>query len=118
MTGKPSSALGNEQTINRRTITYGISVGLAVTAMIIAIAWLGARRGECFGADTLICSRKDRRLLVFLPSATLALGTVGAFLRASPRWHRMQRLCVRPYLGWVLAGLTVVYGAASISYLL
>ncbi|MDI9913728.1 hypothetical protein [Rhodococcus sp. IEGM 1379] len=83
----------------------------------MAIVWLGTRRGECFGADTLVCSRKDRRLLVFLPSATLALGAVGAFLRASPRWHRMQRLCIRAYLGWILAGLTVAYGVASFLFL-
>lgn len=116
MTGKPGIANGNEQ-INRRTISYGISVVVTVAAVIMAIVWLGARRGECVDVDTLICSRKDRRLLVFLPSAALALGTVGAFLRASPRWHRMQRLCIRPHLGWILAGLTLAYGVASFSFL-
>ncbi len=71
-----------ERKINRRTLTYGVSVVLATAVLVIAIVWLGSRRGECFGTDTLLCSQKDRRLAVFVPSLMLLLGTVGAFLRA------------------------------------
>ena len=54
-----------ERKINRRTLTYGVSVVLATAVLVIAIVWLGSRRGECFGTDTLLCSQKDRRLAVF-----------------------------------------------------
>lgn len=100
-----------ERKINRRTLTYGLSVVLATAVLVIAIVWLGSRRGgECFGTDTLLCSQKDRRLAVFVPSLMLLLGTVGAFLRASLRLHRLRRLYIRPYMAWGgLAGLTLTY---------
>ncbi len=94
-----------ERKINRRTLTYGLSVVLATAVLVIAIVWLGSRRGgECFGTDTLLCSQKDRRLAVFVPSLMLLLGTVGAFLRASLRLHRLRRLYIRPYMAWGLGG--------------
>lgn len=102
-----------ERKINRRTLTYGVSVVLATAVLVIAIVWLGSRRGECFGTDTLLCSQKDRRLAVFVPSLMLLLGTVGAFLRASLRLHRLRRLYIRPYMAWLLTGLTVVYPAGA-----
>lgn len=106
-----------EQKINRRTLTYGLSVVLATAALVVAIVWLGSRRGECFGTDTLLCSQKDRRLAVFVPSLMLLLGSVGAFLRASLRLHRLRRLYIRPYMAWLLTGLTLVYLAGSFIFI-
>ncbi|KJF23057.1 hypothetical protein C7T36_23905 [Rhodococcus sp. AD45-ID] len=117
MTEQPGLAAGAEREIGRRTITYAVSIVLVVIVMIVALVVLGSRRGECFDTDVLVCSRKDRRLLVFLPSVTLLVGAVGAFLRASPRWHRTRRLSIRSYVGWILVGLAVAYGAASFSFL-
>lgn len=99
--------------IDRRTKTYGLSVVLAAAVLIIAIVWLGSRRGECFDTDALVCSPRDRRLLVFAPSLMLLLGSVGAILRASPRWHRLRRLYIRPYMAWILSGLALVYLASA-----
>ncbi|WP_234552248.1 hypothetical protein [Rhodococcus qingshengii] len=106
-----------ERKINRRTLTYGVSVVLATTVLVIAIVWLGSRRGECFGTDTLLCSQKDRRLAVFVPSLMLLLGSVGAFLRASLRLHRLRRLYIRPYMAWLLTGLTLVYLAGAFIFI-
>ncbi|MFJ6260707.1 hypothetical protein [Rhodococcus erythropolis] len=106
-----------EQKINRRTLTYGLSVVLATAALVVAIVWLGSRRGECFGTDTLLCSQKDRRLAVFVPSLMLLLGSVGAFLRASLRLHRLRRLYIRPYMAWLLTGLTLVYLAGAFIFI-
>lgn len=117
MNERPGSAADAEQEIGRRTITYGVSIVLAVVVMIAAIVLLGSRRGECFGADALVCSRKDRRLLVFLPSVTLALGATGAFLRASPRWHRARRLSIKSYVGWILMVLAIAYVVVSLAFL-
>lgn len=102
-----------ERKIDRRTLTYGLSVVLATAVLVIAIVWLGSRRGECFGTDTLLCSQKDRRLAAFVPSLVLLLGSVGAFLRSSLRLHRLRRLYIRPYMAWLLTGLTVVYAAGA-----
>ncbi|MFE4500163.1 hypothetical protein ACFRFQ_09875 [Rhodococcus sp. NPDC056743] len=117
MSEQPGIAVGSVSEIRKRTITYGASIILTVIVMVVAIVLLGSRRGECFGADMLVCSRKDRRLLVFLPTVTLAVGAAGAFLRASPRWHRRRRLVIRSYVGWILVGLAVAYGVASFSFL-
>ncbi|WP_438472643.1 hypothetical protein [Rhodococcus erythropolis] len=106
-----------ERKINRRTLTYGLSVVLATAALVVAIVWLGSRRGECFGTDTLLCSQKDRRLAVFVPSLMLLLGSVGAFLRASLRLHRLRRLYIRPYMAWLLTGLTLVYLAGAFIFI-
>lgn len=106
-----------EQKINRRTLTYGLSVVLATAALVVAIVWLGSRRGECFGTDTLLCSQKDRRLAVFVPSLMLLLGSVGAFLRASLRLHRLRRLYIRPYMAWLLTGLILVYLAGAFIFI-
>ena len=117
MSEQPGNSVGADHEIGRRTITYGVSIILTVIVMVVAIVLLGSRRGECFGADMLVCSRKDRRLLVFLPTVTLAVGAAGAFLRAAPRWHRTRRLFIRSYVGWILAGLALAYGVASFSFL-
>lgn len=117
MAEQPGPTAGAEQEIGRRTITYAVSIVLTVIVMIGAIVLLGSRRGECFDTDVLVCARKDRRLLVYLPSVTLLVGAVGAFLRASPRWHRTRRLSIRSYVGWILVGLAVAYGAASFFFL-
>lgn len=106
-----------ERKINRRTLTYGLSVVLATAALVVAIVWLGSRRGECFGTDTLLCSQKDRRLAVFVPSLMLLLGSVGAFLRASLRLHRLRRLYIRPYMAWLLTGITLVYLAGAFIFI-
>ncbi|MQP34954.1 hypothetical protein GEO20_23720 [Rhodococcus erythropolis] len=106
-----------ERKINRRTLTYGLSVVLATAALVVAIVWLGSRRGECFGTDTLLCSQKDRRLAVFVPSLMLLLGSVGAFLRASLRLHRLRRLYIRPYMALLLTGLTLVYLAGAFIFI-
>lgn len=106
-----------ERKINRRTLTYGLSVVLATAALVVAIVWLGSRRGECFGTDTLLCSQKDRRLAVFVPSLMLLLGSLGAFLRASLRLHRLRRLYIRPYMAWLLTGLTLVYLAGAFIFI-
>ncbi|MHA6738575.1 hypothetical protein [Rhodococcus erythropolis] len=106
-----------ERKINRRTLTYGLSVVLATAALVVAIVWLGSRRGECFGTDTLLCSQKDRRLAVFVPSLMLLLGSVGAFVRASLRLHRLRRLYIRPYMAWLLTGLTLVYLAGGFIFI-
>ncbi|WGV49398.2 hypothetical protein [Rhodococcus erythropolis] len=106
-----------ERKSNRRTLTYGLSVVLATAALVVAIVWLGSRRGECFGTDTLLCSQKDRRLAVFVPSLMLLLGSVGAFLRASLRLHRLRRLYIRPYMAWLLTGLTLVYLAGAFIFI-
>ena len=106
-----------ERKINRRTLTYGLSVVLATAALVVAIVWLGSRQGECFGTDTLLCSQKDRRLAVFVPSLMLLLGSVGAFLRASLRLHRLRRLYIRPYMAWLLTGLTLVYLAGAFIFI-
>ncbi|MBS2992649.1 hypothetical protein AC1659_25495 [Rhodococcus erythropolis] len=106
-----------ERKINRRTLTYGLSVVLATAALVVAIVWLGSRRGECFGTDALLCSQKDRRLAVFVPSLMLLLGSVGAFLRASLRLHRLRRLYIRPYMAWLLTGLTLAYLAGAFIFI-
>ncbi|MBT2264347.1 hypothetical protein [Rhodococcus erythropolis] len=101
------------QKIDRRTITYGVSVTLAVALLIVTIVWLGSRRGECFDSTALVCSPQDRRLVVFAPSLMLFLGSVGAFLRASLRWHRLRRLYIRPYMAWILLATTLAYLATA-----
>ncbi|WP_019745975.1 hypothetical protein [Rhodococcus erythropolis] len=113
----PDAIQRRERKINRRTLTYGLSVVLATAALVVAIVWLGSRRGECFGTDTLLCSQKDRRLAVFVPSLMLLLGSVGAFLRASLRLHRLRRLYIRPYMAWLLTGLTLVYLAGAFIFI-
>ena len=47
----------------------------------------------------------------------LLLGSVGAFLRASLRLHRLRRLYIRPYMAWLLTGLTLVYLAGSFIFI-
>lgn len=59
----------------------------------------------------------DRRLAVFVPSLMLLLGSVGAFLRASLRLHRLRRLYIRPYMAWLLTGLTLVYLAGAFIFI-
>ena len=106
-----------DRKITRRTIFYGIYIVLTVALLIVVLVWLSSRRGECLNVSTLVCSPEDRRLLVFLPCGVLLLGSAGAFLRASPRWHRLRRMYIRPYMAWFLAGLAVGYGVVSFSFL-
>lgn len=46
-----------ERKINRRTLTYGVSVVLATAVLVIAIVWLGSRRANA-SVPTPCCAHR------------------------------------------------------------
>jgi hypothetical protein len=85
-----------------------IAVALAVMALTAAGAATG--RQECADeGQPPLCSDPARRVLVFVPTAILLVGGLGAFVVAYRVWRRVGTWPIWHGAGWVLLVFMLIY---------